>query len=561
MVVARYAPNGRLNTEFGVNGLIDVTEYSSSRGNAITTDKAGNILIAGHARTATSGSNFDFTLRRYDAMGNPVGFSALEEALFPITDFEGKYDSPLAILVQEDGKIVLAGGSQNSSHDFALARYRTDGLLDPDFGVDGRLSTDVSKQNLADSVNAIAIQPDGKLIVAGFSAVSTTNTRLALARYLPNGVLDTTFGGDGIVTTNISDGRDNVQAIALRPDGSIVVGGTAGKGEERQFVVAQYTADGKLDVEFGPDKNGLAFTDFDLEAIGTDMHIEPDGFIMMAGCMQDAVDSFAFARFSPSGFLDESFSDDGHATIDMNSVEGACAHAVARQGASDDYIAVGTADVALLDGQFALANIFINTPPVVEPESYAVLIDTPLNVLAPGVLSNDYDIDEHELAATLLVQPRHGILNFSSDGSFSYTPNEGYTGQDSFTYSVDDRIELSAPTTVTITVVPEPAQPIIGLAAESSSPTLLNSPTVFTATLQAGDDVTYSWDFGDGNSGNGASTSHTYASAGSYIATVTATNSVSSETAAITVVVRRPDDPTDPINKLDKHIFLPLIRR
>ena len=122
-----------------------------------------------------------------------------------ITDFGSSNDYATAVALQADGKIVAAGPTSDPSIDFragnfALARYHPNGTLDTTFSGDGQVITDFGGDEQA---TAVALQPDGKIVVAGWSVISSTTglPDFALARYLPNGTLDTTFSGDGLVTT------------------------------------------------------------------------------------------------------------------------------------------------------------------------------------------------------------------------------------------------------------------------------------------------------------------------------------------------------------------------
>jgi uncharacterized delta-60 repeat protein len=163
-----------------------------------------------------------------------------------LTDFGGQ-DETTSLAIQPDGKLVVAGyaiASSGGSVDFALVRYLPNGALDPTFGGDGRVLTDFSGVGSYDVASAIAIQPDGKLVVAGFSNASGSPD-FALARYRPNGTLDPAFGGDGKVLTDFGSGSSDVaSALALQPhDGRLVVAATQfGTSASRDFALARYHA-------------------------------------------------------------------------------------------------------------------------------------------------------------------------------------------------------------------------------------------------------------------------------------------------------------------------------
>jgi uncharacterized delta-60 repeat protein len=129
------------------------------------------------------------------------------------TDFGSNlYDRANSIAIQSDGKIVVAGESSNGSNpDFALARYNSDGSLDTAFDGDGKVTTAVG--SFDDYANSVAIQSDGKIVVAG-SSYNGSNTHFALSRYNSDGSLDTTFDGDGKVTlVEFTKGLESAEAL------------------------------------------------------------------------------------------------------------------------------------------------------------------------------------------------------------------------------------------------------------------------------------------------------------------------------------------------------------
>src|SRR2546426_2863336 len=158
-----------------------------------------------------------------------------------LTDFGGG-DRARAVALQADGKIVVAGSSSAGAvgADFALARYNPGGSLDPTFGSGGRVLTDFG---VDDEARAVALQADGKIVVAG----GFGGAFFALARYNPNGTLDTSFGSEGRVFTNFG-GRDGARALALQADGKIVAAGftSSGFGVRRRCALAPDRPGGPL---------------------------------------------------------------------------------------------------------------------------------------------------------------------------------------------------------------------------------------------------------------------------------------------------------------------------
>jgi uncharacterized delta-60 repeat protein len=233
------------------------------------------------------------------------------------TDFGPSFDGATAVAIQADGKIVAVGGAGGSAGRFALARYDTDGTLDATFGGDGKVRTDFT--NRSDVAQGVAIQADGKIVAAGDITRFTPNGvvgRFALARYDTNGTLDPTFGGDGRVTTSFTDGEDGASAVAIQADGKIVAAGSAnGSCFCSRFALARYDDDGTLDATFGGD--GKVTTRFAHGSQATAVAIQADGKIVAVGGQVPEVSRFEVARYGTDGTLDPSFSGDGKLTTNM----------------------------------------------------------------------------------------------------------------------------------------------------------------------------------------------------------------------------------------------------
>jgi uncharacterized delta-60 repeat protein len=266
------------------------------------------------------------------------------------TDFS-EDDSAEAVAIQGDGKIVVAGSAGGADpnfdprFDFAVARYNTDGSLDATFGGDGKVTTDFAQSD--DRGLAVALQADGKIVVAGQAFVSDVDDDrdFALARYNTDGSLDATFGGGaGKLTTDLGLGEfDAALAVAIQGDGKIVAAGYVTKNffdpaYPSDFAVARFNADGSADLDFGT--GGNVITDFDGEAdTAHGVVIQGDGKIVAAGesssttCRPSAnqgCDDFAVARYNTDGSLDPTFDGDGKVTTGIGINDGA--RAVAIQG-------------------------------------------------------------------------------------------------------------------------------------------------------------------------------------------------------------------------------------
>ena len=163
-----------------------------------------------------------------------------------LTDIAGD-DKATAIAIQPDGNIVVAGFSSppGGTRRFALVRYEPNGDRDPAFGSDGIVTTRFGDESVA---QALAIQPDGRIVVAGIASHPERGWDFALpVGYNPDGSLDSTFSGDGRLTTDFNGGADAAHALALQPDGRIVLGGES----KEDFAAARYEPGGQLDPSFG----------------------------------------------------------------------------------------------------------------------------------------------------------------------------------------------------------------------------------------------------------------------------------------------------------------------
>jgi uncharacterized delta-60 repeat protein len=294
--LARFNPDGSLDTSFDGDGLVSgYMEGGYARDVAIQPD--GKIVAVGN----TSGS--DFITVRFNADGSlDTTFAGDGMA---VTDIAGDNDYAEAVLLQADGKIVVAG---TGSADFALVRYLPDGSLDPGFDGDGKLSVEIGFTSYAFDA---ALQLDGKILIAGLADYS-----FGLARLNPDGSLDATFSGDGMVTTGFGGDTSIADAIAVQPDGKIVAAGYIAASPSEYIAMARYNPDGSLDTSFSGD--GMLTLDFTGGAdMGRDLAIQPNGKILLAGVTYGASPDYALLRLNPDGSLDPSFSSGGLLGIDF----------------------------------------------------------------------------------------------------------------------------------------------------------------------------------------------------------------------------------------------------
>ena len=295
--LARYNPDGTLDPSFGNGGIVLTDFADGEEAYALALQADGKLVAAGIA--ATSGIGQMFGLARYNPDGSlDPGFGSGGTVT---TAFASGIVQPSGLAVQPDGKLVAAGSVLvGSTLDFALVRYRPDGTLDRTFGKAGRVITEFTPND--DDAQALVLQADGKLVLAGSANVSG-HFDFALARYRPDGKLDRTFGKTGKVTTDFTgpDDSDAANALALQPDGKLVAAGfafTGGVGED--FALARYGHDGRLDPTFGTD--GKVTTDFTgstpFESVNA-LAVQADGNLVAAGVVETGgLSDFALARYA-----------------------------------------------------------------------------------------------------------------------------------------------------------------------------------------------------------------------------------------------------------------------
>ena len=297
--MVRYKADGTLDTDFDGDGKLttDFGLNAHDRGYSVIQQVDGKLVVAGYGMTLS-----DFALARYNLDGSlDTSFGKGGKLT---TDLESiSFDYGSSLIQQADGKLVVAGQSNNS---FALARYNADGTLDTSFDGDGKLTTNFGLW-ASDYGNSVIQQADGKLVVAGAS-----DNSFALARYNADGTLDTSFDGDGKLITNFGSNNSYGNSVIQQADGKLVV---AGEGDNN-FALARYNLDGSLDTSFG--ESGKQITDSGSSyASGYSIIQQADGKLVVVGYALNGNYNFALARYNADGTLDTSFNSDGKLTTDL----------------------------------------------------------------------------------------------------------------------------------------------------------------------------------------------------------------------------------------------------
>ncbi|MCX6873578.1 MAG: hypothetical protein NTW21_07195 [Verrucomicrobia bacterium] len=323
--LARYNTDGTLDTTFNGTGKVTTDFFGQEErccGVALQND--GKIVVVGDANTGTTSDLIVFALARYNTDGTlDTTFGGTGKVT---TDIGADYDVAQSVAFQRDGKIVVAGFSYNvgRSTAFTIVRYNANGTLDTNFNGTGKAMIDIGEY--ADNGHAVAIQPDGKIVVAGSSnnASGSTYHDFALVRCNANGTLDTTFGGTGKVTTDIGSGDDFGKSVAIQRDGRIVVAGHS-MHSGSVFAVLRYNSNGSLDTSFGG--TGMVTTDISNNDYATSLAIQPDGKMVVGGRSYKEHSGtyyfdIALVRYNSNGSLDTSFGGTGMVTTDIGDSEG-----------------------------------------------------------------------------------------------------------------------------------------------------------------------------------------------------------------------------------------------
>ena len=358
-----FAAAGDLDSTFGNGGKVKTDiQRSTDLANAVAVQSDGKLVVVGQTYQNNDFSTEDFVVTRYNTNGtldNTFGSRGKVR-----TDFPGLAAVASAVVIQPDGKIVVAGGAFplfTFAGNFELVRYNSNGSLDTTFGNGGIVTTNFPQGSYA---FALALQPDGKIIAAGtvfvnFNPGDQSNTDFALARYNSNGTPDTTFGNGGQVTTDFGGLEDDAFSILIQPDGKIVAVGSANNAATYyNFAAARYLSDGTIDTTFGV--SGKVQTDFGVAGFDRahSAALQSDGRIVAAGfaiSQNGGVQNFAVARYTSGGVLDTTFATGGKTQIDF----GSCCQSAYQVLVQSDgkIVTVGYPNTESSDSDFLLARL------------------------------------------------------------------------------------------------------------------------------------------------------------------------------------------------------------
>jgi len=351
-VIVRYDPNGMVDNTFGTSGKV-ITVIRGVARIALQTD--GKLVVGGSM-------NGGFALARYTGTGkldNTFGVNGVV-----IAGQDGNFTLVFGDLaIQQDGKIVVVGTLETGGHNYpaAIARFNENGTLDEDFHIKFFDDTNFP-QSLQHYPRAVALQPDGRIIMTGDMIGKEGENYITLGRITtgPDPWLDPTFGsnGKGTVVTPLPNFTQGRGALAIQRDGKIVIAGTTTDSYNplnENLVLARYNNNGELDTTLGG--NGIVITDLGQNETGNAVAIQTDGKIILAGKRDSGTASdFLLVRYNSNGSLDTSFGDGGKIISDLEGNSDAAVD-VTLQG-DGKILAVGSKD-----GDAVLARYAVDTVP------------------------------------------------------------------------------------------------------------------------------------------------------------------------------------------------------
>lgn len=358
IALTRLVNDGEVDTTFGSGGRTIYNYGPTLYDNAVGPIAMQGDKIVAVCSTAQGGTRgIDFGVARFNANGSlDTSFGSAGRRTI---SFDTGSEYAWSVAVQPDGKIVAAGYSDNAEGDFAVARLTSNGSLDPTFSSDGKDVTDIgrSADELVDGSQSVAVQPDGKIVVLGSAYTGpVTGQDFAVARYLSDGALDPTFGVNGRVTLDFGSQFDAGWGVAVAPNGKIVLVGYSAVSTGQDFAIAVLNPDGSPDAGFGPGGRRLVnVLEYDR---GRGVAVWNNKIILTGSSIDTSADPYtswdlAVLRLNFDGTPDASFNGTGRTVLDFGNTpdEGwgvvvqsdgqiAVAGRTSQAGTGDDFLVV-----------------------------------------------------------------------------------------------------------------------------------------------------------------------------------------------------------------------------
>jgi uncharacterized delta-60 repeat protein len=309
LFITRYSPDGNLDISFASQGF-DTLDFGHcwERPNAVAIQPDGKIIVGG--RSDDFMGNVYFFMARYKTDGSlDANFGANGRIFSKINDNQTILFS---FALNNDGKIIC-GGCIDS--DFLVFRLLSNGMIDSTFGTNGYVTTDFG---LEDVLTSIAIQQDGKIVAAGSTGTTPTKYDFALARYTENGIPDSTFSYDGRLSTTVGPGHDECNDVIVAPDGKIFAAGATNNNPAGSWALVKYNSNGSLDLGFN--QSGKVVTAMNSTGACNSAKLQGDGKIIMGGFAANLSNTdFALLRLNSDGTADSLFGTNGKVFTDLGS--------------------------------------------------------------------------------------------------------------------------------------------------------------------------------------------------------------------------------------------------
>jgi uncharacterized delta-60 repeat protein len=305
----RYNANGIKDSSFATNGIITYNfNAGNAKANAIKIQSDGKIILAG---SAISGTVKGFGAIRLHPDGSLDSTFGNNGQL--ITSISNTDDRVYSISLHADGRIILVGSSRTGTYSkMAMARYTANGIIDSTFNSTGILLYDQTGNNVIG--NGVAIDSVGNYIVSGNTSYSGSSSGF-LRKYLSNGTLDTGFGTNGTWSIGVGNGfSDNSTGIITQPDGKMLIGNTSTYTAPKKFAVRRYLpSNWAQDPSFAIGSGGTAYYNSGVTSYAaTSLTLQPDGKILVTGNYQNgSIKSIATIRYRTEGILDSTFGNNG----------------------------------------------------------------------------------------------------------------------------------------------------------------------------------------------------------------------------------------------------------
>ncbi|MBL7802537.1 MAG: hypothetical protein JNL02_02295 [Saprospiraceae bacterium] len=303
LCLSRYLPDGSLDPSFSGDGKTTLLIGEACEAHTVALQPDGKIVVAGFYTESDVFYPYAARFKPNGAPDNTFGLNGVAKLSFPAF--------AQSVVIQSDGKILLGGYSAGR---MMLCRLLSTGAADTGFGNSGLVFFDMGSDR-DDRFQAIALQPDGKIVAGGSSVVYPTSAWAIVARFQPNGSPDTGFGQGGFTQVQTA-AIEYIEDLVINASGDITVIGSINQNETWSMLVARFKAGGLLDVNFGD--NGVVLRNYDLSTYGKSIGLLHDGRIVVVGAVYKGFkNDFMAARFLPNGADDPGFGDDGKAMLSL----------------------------------------------------------------------------------------------------------------------------------------------------------------------------------------------------------------------------------------------------